>query len=249
MSDSPVEIATTLKEWLKGHRALLGIDYDGTLVPHDPDPMNVGLTPETKELLRRLAVKYPCAIISGRALADIRARVLVPGLSYIGNHGAQMLISDGSLWEWQSERWERWRTERLAVVEKLAHEHGAWIEDKHFSLAVHYRATSDQKWWASLGESALMEACEGTAAVLLPGAQAWNIVPAGGPTKGTAAVKLCRAIGLEAVAHIGDEATDETLFSITEIPVFGIKVGAGETAAKHRVRDTAEVLALLSRLL
>ena len=71
-------------------RALLAFVYDGTLAPYTEERTAADMRPETRALLRTAALLYPCAVISGRARADVAARVEgIPLIGVIGNHGAE----------------------------------------------------------------------------------------------------------------------------------------------------------------
>src|SRR5689334_3291530 len=68
---------------------LYAFDFDGTLAPISSDRQAVTASAGTLQLLGMLAKLAPCAIVSGRALADVARRVdgYVPHL--IGNHGLE----------------------------------------------------------------------------------------------------------------------------------------------------------------
>ena len=68
---------------------LYAFDFDGTLAPISPDRNSVKISSSVQKPLRELGTRAPCAVISGRALADLAPRVdrAVPYL--IGNHGLE----------------------------------------------------------------------------------------------------------------------------------------------------------------
>src|SRR5690348_6005969 len=69
---------------------VLVFDYDGTLSPIAKRPSQAKLPVGTARLLQRLCRRYPCALLTGRARADIVDKVAaVPFLSVVGNHGAE----------------------------------------------------------------------------------------------------------------------------------------------------------------
>lgn len=71
--------------------ALLAFDYDGTLAPIMEDRDAAALSSETQRLLRTASLPYPCAVISGRARADVAARVSgIPLVAVVGNHGREV---------------------------------------------------------------------------------------------------------------------------------------------------------------
>jgi trehalose 6-phosphate phosphatase len=66
--------------------------------------------------------------------------------------------------------------------------------------------------------------------------------------KGSAVRRLATEIGAQGVLYLGDDVTDEDVFRVLGADDVGIKVGAGETAAAHRVPDPPAVRALLEQL-
>ena len=67
----------------------LFLDFDGTLVPLQARPEDVWLDDATRRTLSRLvrSPRFRVWIMSGRRRADVRARVRVPGIRYLGLHG------------------------------------------------------------------------------------------------------------------------------------------------------------------
>jgi trehalose 6-phosphate phosphatase len=66
--------------------------------------------------------------------------------------------------------------------------------------------------------------------------------------KGTALRRLVAELGSAAAMYLGDDVTDEDGFRALGPDDLGIKIGDGETAARHRVADPAGALAVLRRL-
>ena len=63
---------------------------DGTLSPIAKRPSQAKLPVGTAKLLRQICRLYPCALLTGRARADIVDKVAeVPFRDVIGNHGAE----------------------------------------------------------------------------------------------------------------------------------------------------------------
>lgn len=72
-----------------GRRVLLFLDYDGTLVPLQRTPDRAVLPPRRLRALAALSERMFIGIVSGRSLADIRGRIGIDGIAYIGNHGLE----------------------------------------------------------------------------------------------------------------------------------------------------------------
>ena len=79
-------------------RLCLLLDYDGTLAPIASHPDLTVLPEETKAVLERLC-KIPdvfMGIITGRSIPDIKQKVGIPGITYAGNHGLDIVHPDGT---------------------------------------------------------------------------------------------------------------------------------------------------------
>lgn len=72
------------------------LDYDGTLTPIVADPEEAHLSAETREVIGELARHVPVAVISGRVLGDVRARVELDRIYYAGSHGFEISFPNGS---------------------------------------------------------------------------------------------------------------------------------------------------------
>jgi trehalose 6-phosphate phosphatase len=67
--------------------------------------------------------------------------------------------------------------------------------------------------------------------------------------KGSALSRLRSELSAAGVLYLGDDVTDEDAFAVLRAGDVGVKVGTGETRARHRVPDLAGVAAVLRRLL
>jgi trehalose-phosphatase len=118
-----------------GHSTLIALDYDGTLAPIVEDRRKAVMADATRHLLRQIAHRRPTVIISGRARAEVRSFLAgIELLEIIGNHGIE---ADGvplARFAMQARDWHAELDERLETLPGLA------IEDKRYSLALHYRS-------------------------------------------------------------------------------------------------------------
>src|SRR5439155_232429 len=86
----PVRLLDRLdRELGEGAGLVVILDYDGTLTPLVSSPGAAVLAPSVRATLARLAGsrRARLAILSGRGLADLRARVALNGVVYGGCHG------------------------------------------------------------------------------------------------------------------------------------------------------------------
>ena len=72
-------------------RVALFLDFDGVLAPIVPNRNDAYPPAETRAELRRLVARYALvAVVSGRAGDDVRERVAVDGVVYVGSHGLEL---------------------------------------------------------------------------------------------------------------------------------------------------------------
>lgn len=125
---------------LNDGRLSLFLDYDGTLTGITGRPDEARLQERTRELIEALAASFPLAIVSGRSLADIKARVSVASIVYAGCHGLE-ISSPGFAMTYDIGQAARAALERLrprlAGLPEMFN--GVMIEDKELTLTVHYR--------------------------------------------------------------------------------------------------------------
>lgn len=248
------ELRAELRRWLAGARSLLiGCDFDGTLAPIALRPEDAQPSRGAQRIISRLASLpgVTVAIITGRALADIRRRFPVKGAWYAGNHGLEMAASEGPVLIAPGAEAAR---ESLAgitkvVARRLAEIPGAWVEDKGFTASVHYRQ-ADSAHHGRIADL-VKHQVQGVAGLELRGGNCvWEIRPAVAWNKGSALRYFLDRAGVApaAAAFFGDDVTDQDAFEA--IPS-GWSVGVGDASllAKVRVNDCAEVMELLTWML
>lgn len=124
-------------------RLAVFLDYDGTLTPIVDDPDAALLSEATRRALSALAGRTPVAIVSGRDLDDVRAKVDVDGLAYAGSHGFDILHPDGTRHQLATELTPALDAAQAVLDERLADIPGARVERKRFAIAVHDRQVHD----------------------------------------------------------------------------------------------------------
>ena len=225
-----------------GARVLLGFDFDGTLSPITPVPARAGLRARTRTLLTQLTALYPCVVLSGRSRPDVLKRLEGVNLAdVVGSHGVEPWSATARV----AARVARWRRR---LERELADEPGVIVEDKRYSLAVHYRASPNKPQARRaiarvLPQLQLARAGGGKLVV--------NIVPREAPHKGEALLRLMRRLRCERAIYLGDDVTDEDVFALDDpARLLGIRVGASpRSKARYCVPRQAAVDRLLARLL
>lgn len=229
-------------EKFTGSNVLVGLDFDGTLAPIVADPDHARIRAETLSLLRELSVLYPCVVLSGRARPDLVDRLQgVPVRAVIGNHGAEHLETSRKL----SEEVDRWRP---VLKERLSTLSGVTIEDKSFSVSIHYRRAREKE----RARAAILQAAAALGDVrIIGGLEVVNILPPGSPHKGTALVAERDRLSCDRAIYVGDDDTDEDVFALDEpARLLGIRVGpSSESAARYSIASQAEIDELLRILL
>ena len=223
-------------------KVLLAFDFDGTLAPIVADRDAARMRPPTQGLLEQVCRLYPCAIISGRSRDDVLRRLNGLEVRYImGNHG----LEPG---EHMAEFERRVATVRPVLAAALASVQGVDVEDKRFSLAVHYRRSRRKRD----ARKAIYDVVAGLPLAMrtIPGKLVVNVVPAGAPHKGDALLALRAEEQADTAIYVGDDATDEDVFELDQPGrLLSIRVGMATTsAASYYVKGQSEVDTLLSRL-
>ncbi len=225
-----------------GSNVLLAFDYDGTLAPIVSAPGAVRMRRSTRVLFSTLAKRYPCVIISGRSRADLLARLR--GISValvVGNHGVE---------PWDAPRPERpmirrWRTLLEARLNPLD---GIEIEDKGYSIAIHYRRAREK----ARARTRIREAVgRFRNARLVMGKQVVNLLTRASPDKGMALGIAQAHLGCRTAVYVGDDETDEDVFAMRRPGrVLTVHVGARkDSQASFFIRNQKEIDRLLRTLI
>jgi trehalose 6-phosphate phosphatase len=225
-------------------RALLFIDFDGTLVEIAARPDAVEVPGEVARLLSGLHEKTGGAtvIVSGRRMADLER--YLPGFQgpLVGSHGAEV-----------RERGRRWQhaaadSDGLRAIRRMAEtwargETGVLLEEKPCSVALHFRQAPDRMADAERLLEAVVSQNPGF--TLHHAKMALEVHPDDVSKRGAVGRLMRRWPGRRPVAF-GDDATDEGMFeAVKEAGGHTVKVGQGDTAADWRLDAPGDVLATL----
>lgn len=180
------------------------LDFDGVLAPIVDRPEDAYPPEATRAELRRLCGRYGLvAIVSGRGGEDVRARVDVDGLVYVGSHGLEL--------DRQAERWRRQIREFAASAPWPVAE----TELKGLSVAFHFRTREDET--AAVRElEELAERARDEGLVARFGRKVLEVLPPVGSNKGTAVRALLDGAGLSRALVAGDDTTDIDAFRAVE---------------------------------
>ncbi|HEU5189935.1 MAG TPA: trehalose-phosphatase [Methylomirabilota bacterium] len=256
---APATLAAEVRDAARSHGALLILsDFDGTLAPIAPSPADARLAPPVRKVLARLAgaPSTGLAVISGRDLADLRARSELPNAILAGCHG---LVIEGPGLEFVHLQAAECR-QMLAglateLVERLGGLRGVEVEPKEYGVAVHYR----RAYPSDLAEVFFQveEARENYAPHLTtrPGKKVLELVPNVPWNKGECALwirdRWARQHSLDpTVVYIGDDETDESAFQALRGKAITVRVGSGHrgSRAARWVTDVSAVHRFLGAL-
>src|SRR6266478_5852740 len=227
------------------------LDIDGTLLDLAPTPREVWVPPGLSKTLNRLLQRTggALALVSGRSLNDIDLIFAPDQYPAVGGHGAEMRLDpDSDAVASHAPPMDKELKRRLAAIAKLSP--GILLEDKGYSLALHYRL-------APHAEKAIFEAVSLIRADLpnapievLPGKCVCEIKHSGfSKASGVIELMTHQPFKGRRPIFIGDDVTDESVFAI--MPDFdGLAFSVGRRAqgvARHfdEPRDVREWLARL----
>jgi trehalose 6-phosphate phosphatase len=237
-------------------RMLVALDFDGTLAPIVERPEDARLLDRVGGPLRQLAARRDTvvAIVSGRGLADVRQRVRLEGVYYAGNHGFE-IEGPGMEQVHPEAAAARPALESCmrALEAALADEPGTEVEDKKWTLSIHYRR-AERDGAEERVRVAVEEHCGSAALRVTEGKKVFEVRPDLDWDKGRATRFLLDAIADDAplpAIFIGDDRTDEDAFVVVQDLGGGIVVGdppPPDTRAVAWVRDPREVATLIDGL-
>ncbi|MFH0519251.1 trehalose-phosphatase [Streptomyces sp. M41] len=225
----PVPVTPRGREGLEAvlarpERALVALDFDGTLAAIVADPEQARAHPDAVPALAALAPKVAAvAVITGRP-----AEVAVRYGGFAGAAGLEHLVVLG---HYGAERWDAVSGEVTApdphpgvaavraqlpgVLEREGAGSGVRIEDKGHALAVHTRRAADPQGAFEALRAPLHDLATGNGLVVEPGRMVLELRPPG-MDKGVALSEYVRELGAESVLYAGDDLGDLPAYAAVE---------------------------------
>jgi trehalose 6-phosphate phosphatase len=249
ITDLDMELAETFLVPELRKCALL-LDIDGTILDLAPAPQEVWVPAELRNTLSRLQelTGGALALVSGRSLHDIDLIFSPLQLAAIGGHGAELRAAPGAEPVLRAATLDPALKRKLASLTELGP--GILVEDKGYSLALHYRLAP------ALGDAlraAILDIC---AAVprgmveVLPGKLVFEIKMVG-INKASAVGELMKYPPFKGrnPIFIGDDTTDEPVFPIlSQFGGLGFSVGRLVPAVNGHFQKPESVRAWLTRI-
>jgi trehalose 6-phosphate phosphatase len=201
-------------------RALIGVDFDGTLAPIVAEPSQARAHPRAAATLMRLARQVgTVAIVTGRP-SQVAASLLgfdshepPSNLLVVGHYGLESWTSSEGVVRLADVDVTAMQQVRLALP-ALLDEYGpagTAVEDKGLAVVVHVRATADPDAALLALRSPLAALARTHGVRLEPGRMVLELRPPG-TDKGLTLAALVRARGSRSVCYIGDDLGDVAAF-------------------------------------
>ena len=237
-----------------GKRIALFLDYDGTLREIEREPNAAKPTAELEELLHRLS-QHPnldLTILSGRSQENLEA--------FLGAYPFRLIAEHGATWRPPGQKdWERldkninyaWKEALMPILRNYEQATpGSAIEEKPSSIVWHYRKADNEfgRWKANqLTEE--LSALTANHPIKVRHGKKMIEVTATENNKGAAVTRvLAENDNYGAILCAGDDLTDESMFELNIPYLLTIKVGAGPTQARFRIKDPVTFRKLLDDL-
>ena len=192
------------------------LDVDGTLLDLAPTPREVWVPPGLAKTLQRLHKRTngALALVSGRSLNDIDLIFAPEQFPAVGGHGAEMRIDpDSDSVDAHAPPLDKELKRRLAAIAKLSP--GILLEDKGYSLALHYRLAPHAEKAIYAAVSLIRADLPNAPIEVLPGKCVCEIKHSGF-SKASGVHELMKREPFKGRRpfFIGDDVTDETVFAI-----------------------------------
>ena len=242
-----------LGRFIAHHRLSLLLDYDGTLAPIAPHPSEAFMTQECRKNLNAVIERgVTVAVISGRALDDVKKMVNIDNIVYAGNHGLEIEIPGFSRFVHPDLIHFREKVEELAkLLQRQCNTDGAWVEKKGPTLTFHFRQVPDDLRPKLVAAATDIISSFGFQA--RPAHCAVEGRPPIGWDKGRASLHILRTLfgaswsKFTRAVYVGDDETDEDAFRVLGGLAVTFRLGRPETVtfAKHRLEGPEDVSTLL----
>lgn len=226
---------------------VLAFDFDGTLAPIVARPDEARMSHAVSRRLARLAELVPVAIITGRSVDDLRSRLDFVPHDIVGNHGAE--VGGGAGQDPSTQQALQAFRHRLGTQSQALSEVGVTVEDKGFSLALHYRLAAQPARALHRVQALLSDLEPGLRA--FDGKMVHNVVPADAPDKAEALRRVLSRHGMDRAFFAGDDVNDEPVFEAACANWMTVRVGreVASTRAQFFLDSPAEMSVLLEAML
>jgi len=248
-----VDIETVVREYSQSRTRLILLDYDGTLVPFNPDYRLTVPAENVISLLHELAAdtKNSVILISGRDRHYLEGYFKNAPFTLVAEHGGYYKNSK-SAWNTMFAVSMNWIPQALAALQALVFQYeGSYVEQKTFSVAWHYRTIAERITESDRRQiiGALRAMPEYGQFVIYDGGFTVELRTPG-IDKGSFVSRWVGGRYFDFIMSIGDGQTDEDVFRILRDDAYSIKVGrSDDTSANFYLESQQGVLPFLLNLL
>jgi trehalose 6-phosphate synthase/phosphatase len=244
--------AVILQKMKAAEKRLFFFDYDGTLMPFARHPLLAAPEQPILQILQALSSRpgNELVIISGRDRHTLDQWLGSLPVTIVAEHGA-IVKYPGKGWQALTTVDNEWKKDILPTLELFAkRSHGSFIEQKEHSIAWHYRNMEKQLGFSRSREllQNLTSMLANTALQVLDGNKVIEIRSANF-NKGMVAKTISAQQQAGFILCMGDDKTDEDMFTAMQTTAVTIKIGNGQTAANYTIPQQQEVLSFLKKLI
>jgi len=233
-------------------RALVALDFDGTLAPIVAEPALARAHPDASSMLRRLAASIgTVAVVTGRpsevaaSLLGFTAEAPPANVFVVGHYGLETWTPSAGVVRVAGVDLSHIDGVRSALpdlLRDLAAPPGTVIEDKGAAVAVHVRGTDEPREALELLRAPLARLAAEHGLQLEPGRLVLELRPRG-TDKGTALASLVHARAAQSVCYVGDDLGDLAAFdALVDLRSAGV-AALGVFSGAVNLPEVAEVAA------
>jgi len=226
-------------------------DLDGTLAPIVGRPDRARVPGQVRVALARIAERYAlAAVVSGRRAEDARAIVGLEELTYVGNHGFELLLPHAPAPR-PAPALGAGAGDAAGFAARLdgagLERSGLRLEDKGAIVALHWRGAADEPGAEVAAERI---AADAVAAGLVAhrGRKVLELRPAAAVDKGTAIEALLDAGAASAALYAGDDRTDLDGFAALDRLVangrlrLALRIGVASAEGPTEIAERADLI-------
>ena len=242
-----------VQDFKSAKERLVITDYDGTLVPFEKLPADAKPSKELLDLLASIAAvpNTRLVVLSGRDRETLQKWLSESRATLVSEHGGWMKNPSDAEWlplfPANNDAWKKDIRPAMELFVNRIPE--SFIEEKTFSLVWHYRNAEPESAATAAKEllDTMTNFTNNLNIYVVPGDKIVEVRTLGinkGNFYSTALAKL----ESDFILALGDDWTDEDLFSVLPPHAYSIKVGLRMSKAKFNVKSHADVKALFQHL-
>ncbi|MBC8472186.1 MAG: bifunctional alpha,alpha-trehalose-phosphate synthase (UDP-forming)/trehalose-phosphatase [Planctomycetes bacterium] len=241
----------TIQYYTNSDKRLILLDYDGTLVPFAKLPQHAKPDNEILTLLEALCsdLNNDLVVVSGRDKETLSEWLGHLPLNLVAEHGASYRLKNKS-WKAMIQYNNEWKKEIYPILELFEDRTpGSFIEEKKSALVWHFRKSEPDL--AKLRTHELKDALIMMATNLNIGVFEGNKIIEIKPVsinKGQAVRLWLDKKDWRFIFCVGDDYTDEDMFSELPESAVSCKIGTGPSNAKFRLSSPNELRSFLRQL-